>query len=152
MTKTLDPQLVKMLRDKLETDLMPRITGQKIRLRTAVAVNVIALVDRQIGKAEGPLTEEWDKLRTLVKDHPKALKLVDDLQAALLKYDEDIKVKVRDAEADEAAMRSAANNVIRAAVMGKLKALQEEDREQEAGEATEAEASAEPAKDEPPKE
>jgi hypothetical protein len=138
MTKTVDPEMARKLREKLETELIPKLQNQKIRTRTAVAVNVIALVDRQIGQGEGQLDDEWEKLRDITRDQPKALALVESLKVAIDKYDEEIRTKSRDAEADEPAMRRAANGVIRSAIMAKLKALQDLDREEEAREKEEA--------------
>ena len=129
--KTIDPELARKLKERLETELIPRLQNQKIRTRTAVAVAVIALVDRQIGKGEGNLDHEWDRLRDMTKDQPKALNLVETLKAAIDKYDEELRSKSAEAEADETAMRQAATGVIRGAVMAKLKALQEMDREED---------------------
>lgn len=149
MTKTVDPEMARRLREKLETELIPKLQNQKIRTRTAVAVSVIALVDRQIGQGEGQLEDEWVKLRLIAKDQPKALQLIDSLKVAIDKYDDEIRTKSREAEADEAAMRRAANGVIRSAIMAKLKALQDLDREEDAREAG-AGAAAEAAKPEEP--
>lgn len=135
MTKTVDPEMARKLREKLESELIPKLQNQKIRTRTAVAVSVIALVDRQIGQGEGQLEEEWEKLRIIAKDQPKALELVENLKVAIDKYDDEIRTKSREAEADEAAMRRAANGVIRSAIMAKLKSLQDLDREEDAREA-----------------
>ena len=137
-TKNIDPEMAAKLKERLETELIPKLQNQKIRTRTAVAVAVIALVDRQIGHGEGKLDHEWDKLRDMTKDQPKALHLVDTLRAAIDKYDEELRTKAAEAEADEAAMRQQANGVIRGAVMAKLKALQELDREEDAREAAAA--------------
>jgi hypothetical protein len=130
--KNIDPEMAAKLRERLENELIPKLQNQKIRTRTAVAVSVIALVDRQIGQGEEGLEGEWQKLRQLTTDQPKALALVDSLKAAIDKYDDEIRTKSREAEADEAAMRRAANGVIRSAIMAKLKALQDIDREEDA--------------------
>ena len=147
MTKTVDPEMAAKLRERLETELIPKLQNQKIRTRTAVAVNVIALVDRQIGQGESGLEKDWEQLRQITKDQPKALQLVESLKAAIDKYDDEIRTKSRDAEADEVAMRRAANGVIRSAIMAKLKALQDLDREEEAKEKAEAEGKAEESTD-----
>jgi hypothetical protein len=133
--KKIDPEMAAKLKERLETELIPRLQNQKIRTRTAVAVSIIALVDRQIGKGEGKLEKEWEQLRELAKDQPKALNLVDTLRVAIDKYDDELRTKSVEAEADETAMREAANGVIRGAIMAKLKALQEMDREEEQREA-----------------
>jgi hypothetical protein len=132
MTKPIDPEMARKLKERLETELIPKLQNSKIRTRTAVAVSVMALVDRQIGKGEGALDEEWDKLRQLTKDQPKAQKLVEDVRAALDKCDQELRTKAAEAEADEPALRQAANGVIRGAIMAKLKALQDVDREEDA--------------------
>jgi hypothetical protein len=138
--KNIDPEMAAKLRERLENELIPRLQNQKIRTRTAVAVSVIALVDRQIGQGEEGLEGEWQKLRQLTTDQPKALQLVESLKAAIDKYDDEIRTKSREAEADEAAMRRAANGVIRGAIMAKLKALQDLDREEEEKDKAEADA------------
>jgi hypothetical protein len=145
--KSIDPEMAAKLRERLETELIPKLQNQKIRTRTAVAVNVIALVDRQIGQGESGLEKDWEQLRQITKDQPKALQLVESLKAAIDKYDDEIRTKSRDAEADEVAMRRAANGVIRSAIMAKLKALQDLDREEEAKEKAEAEGKAEESTD-----
>ena len=133
--KNIDPEMAQKLKERLETELIPRLQNQKIRTRTAVAVAIMALVDRQIGRGEGKLDAEWDRLRDMTKDQPKALNLVETLKVAIDKYDEELRTKSTEAEADEPAMRQAATGVIRGAIMAKLKALQELDREEEEREA-----------------
>jgi hypothetical protein len=129
--KNIDPEMAAKLKERLETELIPRLQNQKIRTRTAVAVAIIALVDRQIGRGEGKLEEEWTRLKEMAKDQPKALALVETLKVAIDKYDDELRTKSAEAEADESAMRQSANGVIRGAIMAKLKALQELDREDE---------------------
>ena len=131
MVKT-DEEMARKLRERLETELIPKLQNQKISLRTVVAVDVIALVDRQIAKGETDLDGEWEKLRTHVKDHPEALHLVTELKSAIDKYDLEIRTKSREAEADEEGMRKAANGIIRSAIMAKLKKLRDSDREEDA--------------------
>jgi hypothetical protein len=140
--KNIDPEMAAKLKERLETELIPRLQNQKIRTRTAVAVSIIALVDRQIGKGEGKLEREWERLRDLTKDQPKALSLVDTLKAAIDKYDDELRAKSAEGEGDEAGMRQAANGVIRGAIMAKLKALQELDREEEQREREDAQGDA----------
>jgi hypothetical protein len=135
MTKTVDPEMARKLQERLETELIPRLQNQKIRTRTAVAVAIIALVDRQIGRGEGKLDQEWERLRDMTRDQPKALNLVETLKGAIDQYDDELRAKATEAEADETAMRQAATGVIRGAIMAKLKALQELDREEEEREA-----------------
>lgn len=131
MTKSIDHEMAAKLKERLETELIPRLQNQKIRTRTAVAVAIIALVERQIGRGEENLEPEWDRLKEMTKDQPKALNLVETLKVAIDKYDAELRAKSAEAEGDEAAMRQAANGVIRGAVMAKLKALQELDREED---------------------
>jgi hypothetical protein len=133
--KNIDPEMAQKLKERLENELIPRLQNQKIRTRTAVAVAIMALVDRQIGRGEGKLVEEWERLRDMTRDQPKALNLVETLKVAIDKYDDELRTKSTEAEADETAMRQAATGVIRGAIMAKLKALQELDREEDEREA-----------------
>jgi hypothetical protein len=140
--KTIDPEMAAKLKERLENELIPRLQNQKIRTRTAVAVSIMALVDRQIGQGEGSLEKEWGQLRQMTEGQPKALQLVESLKAAIDKYDAELREKSAEAEADEPAMRQAANGVIRGAIMAKLKALQDLDREEDERAAAEAAAAA----------
>lgn len=117
---------------RLEIDLIPKLKSPKGQLRSIVAVHVLTIVERQIGRGEGPLNEEWDQLREVVKNYPKASQLIEGLHAAISKYEEDLLAKVREAEADEEQLRKAAYGVIASALMAKLNSLKEQEAEEDA--------------------
>jgi hypothetical protein len=93
------------------------------RFRILVAAHVLLIVDRQIGRGEGPLEAEWQRLAEMVKDHPGALELVDSLRAAVTQCEATVTSRLAEGKErglDEAAMRAAILTFIRAAVLEKL--------------------------------
>jgi hypothetical protein len=96
MADNRDDEMVRRALERVEKELLPKLKSSKLRLRTVVAVNVLAIVDRQIGRGEGPLPEEWERLRGFVKDFPDALALVQSLEGAIAKYDADLRQKIEE--------------------------------------------------------
>ncbi len=142
MTEEKDPKtrLTDAIRERLETELIPKLQKSKVRSRTVVGMNVLAIAEKQIGKGQPANPEEWERLRNFVKEQPEVLKMVDTFEEAVAKVEAEISVKVRDAEADEGKLRKGMMEIIRAVVLKKIA---------EASKAEEAEPGAEAA--EPPK-
>jgi hypothetical protein len=110
----------KAFRERLEKELVPQLTNPKISLRSAVAVNIMAVVDRQIGQGDPDASKEWSRLRDVVKVHPGAEAMVTELEAAVRKYEEDLHRQIA-AGADEGQVRKAAAAIIKMAIMAKMK-------------------------------
>ena len=109
----------KAFRERLEKEVVPLLKNPGISLRSAVAVNIMAVVDRQIGLGDPEATKEWSRLRDVVKAHPGAEAMLTDLEAAVRKYEEDLHKQIA-AGADETQVRKAAAAVIKMAVMAKM--------------------------------
>jgi uncharacterized protein DUF6285 len=109
----------RMFRERLEKEVIPGLADPKARVRSAVAVNIMAIVDRQIGKGDSEASKEWQELRDLVKNQPGGVGLVENLEAAVQKYEEDLQRQIQ-AGGDEARLRSSAVNVLKMAVMAKM--------------------------------
>ena len=96
----------------------------RMRFRILVAAHVLLIVDRQIGRGEGPLEAEWQRLADMVKDHPEALALVDSLRAAVAQCEATIEEKRAAGKdqggGDEATSRKVVLAFIRAALLEKL--------------------------------
>jgi hypothetical protein len=120
---SIDEDWKQALRERLTRELIPRV--KRARRQVAVAMHIVSIVERQIGRGEPPREEDWDRLRKLVKGNEAAAKLASNLEAALQKYEEDLRAKLRDAEVDEARVRKATQQVVVAALVAKLKALLE---------------------------
>jgi hypothetical protein len=58
--------LVEAVRHFLETELVPTLTDPRQRFRTLVAINVLAIVNRELAGQEGRLHEDWTTLETLL--------------------------------------------------------------------------------------
>ncbi len=115
-------KLTEAIRERLEKELIPNLKKSKVRTRTVVGMNVLAIAEKQIGKGQPANPDEWERLRTFVKDQPDVLALVDNLEQAIAKVEGDIAEKVREAEADEAKLRAGMMAIIRAVIMKKIAA------------------------------
>jgi hypothetical protein len=109
--------------EQLEKALGVKLPSPKISMRSAVALAIMAIVDRQIGKGDPEAGKEWGKLRDIVQAHPAANMQVTELQAALEKYDEDLQKQIQ-AGADEAQVRRTAATIVKMAIMSKMKTFQ----------------------------
>jgi hypothetical protein len=102
--KTVDPEMAAKLKERLETELIPGC-----RTRRSARAPPSRSPHRAGGPADRPrrgkLQDEWERLRDMTKDQPKALHLVETLKVAIDKYDDELREKSTEAEADESAMR-----------------------------------------------
>ncbi|HLA79976.1 MAG TPA: DUF6285 domain-containing protein [Vicinamibacteria bacterium] len=141
MTEEKDPKarLTDAIRERLETELIPKLQNSKVRSRTVVGMNVLAIAEKQIGKGQPANPEEWERLRHFVKDQPEVLKMVDTFEEAVAKVEAEIAVKVKDSEADEGKLRKGMMEIIRAVVLKKIaEASKAEPGEAEPGPAVES--------------
>lgn len=122
MTEEKDPKarLTEAIRERLEKELIPKLEKSKVRSRTVVGMNVLAIAEKQIGKGEPADPAEWARLRNLVKEQPEALTMVDAFEEAVTKVEAEIAEKVRDAEADEGKLRKGMMEIIRVVVLKKI--------------------------------
>ena len=93
------------------------------RFRILVAAHVLLIVDRQIGRGEGPLESEWERLGAMVQDQPGAPELVESLRAAVSSCEAMLTQRLAEAQQaglDEPAMREAVLSFIRTALLEKL--------------------------------
>lgn len=141
MTEEKDPKarLTDAIRERLETELIPKLQNSKVRSRTVVGMNVLAIAEKQIGKGQPANPEEWERLRHFVKDQPEVLKMVDTFEEAVARVEAEIAVKVKDSEADEGKLRKGMMEIIRAVVLKKIaEASKAEPGEAEPGPAVES--------------
>lgn len=93
----------------------------RLRFRILVAAHVLLIVDRQIGRGEGPLEAEWQRLADMVKEHAGAPELVASLRTAVSQCEATIAAKLAaEGGGDEAMIRKAILAFIRAALLEKL--------------------------------
>ena len=117
-------KIAKIARQRLAEKLMPAMSDPKNRIRTMVAIKVLSIVDKQIGKGQGPLDQEWQEVRDMVAAQPGATDLVDTLKATVRSYEEDLEAKISKGGVDEAAARAAAVTVIRVALLKNIKLVE----------------------------
>jgi hypothetical protein len=109
--------------EKLEKALGVKLPSPKISMRSAVALAIMAIVDKQIGQGDPEAPKEWDKLRGVVEAHPAASHQVAELQTALTKYDEDLQKQIAGG-ADPVQVRRTAATIVKMAIMSKMKSFQ----------------------------
>ena len=114
-------KIAKVARKRLAEKLLPALADPLNRIRTVVAIKVLAIVDKEIGKGEGPRDEDWQAVRDMVAAQPGAAELVDTLKATVRSYDEDLVARIRKGDVDEAAARAAAVKIIRVALLKNIK-------------------------------
>ncbi len=128
-----DPEMVKAMLAKLQERLVPKLQDSRIRRRTVVAVKVLSIIDRRIAKGLDAQPGEWDDVRGALKEKPEAIPLIDAVQAAVEKYADELKERLKDGDAEnEAGARQAAAGLLRATIMSKLKDLREDEAEKTA--------------------
>ena len=86
-----------------------------------VTEQTLRLVEKQIGHGQPPSAEEWQRLRGLAGDDAAALQLVDELQAVVQRFDEQLRRKFGDGETnvDLARLRQGLAHLIREIVRRK---------------------------------
>lgn len=106
-------------RMRLQNDVLPRLADPKNE-RSAMAVKIMSIVDRQLGQGDPEAHREWEVLRESVKGQPEKVAMVENLQAAVAQYEEKLRKQIA-AGADEAKVRRTAAGLINMAVMAKIK-------------------------------
>ena len=109
--------------ERLEKALGVKLPSPKISMRSAVALAIMGIVDRQIGKGDPEAAREWDKLKDVVHNHPAANAQVSELHTALQKYEDDLQKQIQ-AGADEDQVRRTAATIVKMAIMSKMKSFQ----------------------------
>lgn len=120
-----ESEFSRVFRERLEKEVIPRLTNPRINMRSAVAVNIMAIIDRQIGQGDPEARKEWQQLRDLVKSQPAAGAMIENLETAVHKYEEDLQRQIQ-AGGDEAKIRRSAAQILKMAVMAKVKPAAED--------------------------
>ena len=114
--------------------LIPKLEKSKVRSRTVVGMNVLAIAEKQVGKGQPADPAEWARLRNFVKEQPEVLTMVDAFEEAISKVEAEIADKVRDAEADEGKLRKGMMEIIRVVVLKKIAEASKDEAETETAE------------------
>src|SRR6185503_4371844 len=101
-------ELVKLAKQRIAERLLPALKDPANRLRTVVAIKVLSIVDREIGRGEPRRPEDWSQLKEAVVGHEGAPEMVGSLEAAIATYAEDLAAKIKSGEIEEAPARAAA--------------------------------------------
>jgi hypothetical protein len=113
-------ELVAAVRGFLEADVVPGLTGRR-RFHALVAANVLAIVERELGREEERLLDEWRRLARLLdvtSDPPPRLEL---LRRGVRELDEQLTDRIRAGEADAGDFAERIRAHLRATVLEKLR-------------------------------
>lgn len=103
-------ELIAAVRHFLEHEILPVQDEQRVRFRTLVAANALAIVERELAVGSGPVEHERERLRLLVgSDHGE----VPELRKELAR-------RIRKGDADHGAWRHAVFTATLATVQAKL--------------------------------
>ncbi len=94
-------ELVEAVAGFLEKEMVPTVTDPRLKFRTLVAANVLAIVARELAAGEGPLRAEWEGLTRLL-DKPGQPRPTSDreLRDAVLEMNRELAARVRAGAAD----------------------------------------------------
>jgi hypothetical protein len=113
-------ELVEAARQFLEAELLPTITDSRLRFQTLVAINVLAIVARELPAEEAGLRQEWSLLRDVLEmQEPEPTSLAE-LRQAVQKANAKLCEQIRAGEFDEPARFGALSRLLRPIVVRKL--------------------------------
>lgn len=112
-------ELVAAVQHFLETEILPAQEDQRLRFRTRIAANVLAILQRELSAGPAPIEQEYDRLRTLL---PNGAETFDpaDMPAAIRAMRLQLARQIRAGEADHDPWRAAVMTSTLAAVRAKL--------------------------------
>lgn len=61
-----DRELLAAVGDFLKLEILPQVTEHRLKFRTLVAVNLLAIVGRELASEEQAMTDEWARLDRLL--------------------------------------------------------------------------------------
>lgn len=96
-------ELVEAVAQFLEDEVIPVITDARLRFRLLIAINVLAIIKRELEAGEAPLKLEWQQLISLLSRSGEEPPLsVSALRVALQQLNQELCSRIRAGEGDEA--------------------------------------------------
>jgi hypothetical protein len=113
-------ELIAAARQHLEAELIPTLTDARLRFQTLVAVNVLAIVERELGLEEEHLLQEWQWLADLLDLQGPAPQRLAALRQAVRQANEALCRQIRQGRFDERSRLLALSRQLRPIVERKL--------------------------------
>ena len=110
-------ELIAAVRDFLEQEVLPVLSEQRVRFRTRVAANALAIVERELNVGSGLAIREAQRLRQLLEIPPP---LRDEGAEQVRQLRLELAGRIRGGAADDGAWREAVIAAIRTSVKEKL--------------------------------
>lgn len=93
-------ELIAAVREHLEREVLPSLAEPRLRFRTLVAVHVLGIVERELGRGDAPLRDEWRRLQALLGRRDLRPDGADALAEALRRLNQELCARIRAGEAD----------------------------------------------------
>jgi hypothetical protein len=110
-------ELVAAVRDFLKQEVLPKLSDSRLRFRTRVAANALAMVEREIREGPAFARQEAERLRELLRAPPF---LRDECEECARVFRVELAHRIRSGAADEGAWREAVMEATRSSVREKL--------------------------------
>lgn len=113
-------ELTEAVSQFLQAELAPAIADPRLRFRTLIAANLMAIVTRELRAGDGPLREEWAGLAALLGRAGAAPAEAAELRAAIDALGRELRARIRAGDADEGPWAEAARAHAEASVVARL--------------------------------
>jgi hypothetical protein len=114
-------ELLAAVREFLQGEAAPALNDPRLRFRTLIAANVVAVVERELAGEADRLAEEWRRLAALDGDETAPPPVLDDLRAGIDARRRDLCRRIQAGEADAEPWRTAVWSYARWSVEEKLR-------------------------------
>jgi uncharacterized protein DUF6285 len=114
-------ELVKLAKQRIAERLLPALKDPANRMRTVVAIRVLSIVEREIGKGEPRREQDWAELKEIVAPQKGAPEMVESLEKAINSYGEELAAKIKSGEVEEGPARAAALKLLRLTLLQKIR-------------------------------
>ena len=104
----------------LQTELAPRLSDPRLRFRTLIAANLMAIVTRELRAGDEPLRDEWRSLAALLGHHEPPPAAVAELRTDLDALGRELCARIRVGDADSGPWAEAAHAYAERAVTARL--------------------------------
>lgn len=104
----------------LLSELAPSLSDPRLRFRTLIAANLMAIVTRELRAGDAPLRDEWRSLAALLGHHEPPPAAVAELRTGLDALGRELCARIRAGDADSGPWAEAAHAYAESAVTARL--------------------------------
>jgi hypothetical protein len=112
--------LIEAVAQFIEREVTPTITDHRLKFRSLIAANVLAIVNRELATGDSLLRTEWQRLAVLTNEPDAAPANSNALREGLQRRSQDLCKRIRAGEADDGPWAEAVFAHAQATVIEKL--------------------------------